>query len=220
MSEEAKPFAEARDGRLVVAGVTVNYAPNGDTYPMKAQRFGELAAVINAAVEAREAKLREPLRQLLATRADALRFSDVAEHAAFVRALDACRAALGPNPPEYVPASELAAAKAKLEGHWAPLADIVNEGGLAGDRAAVLMEALGLEAPTRFVTFTERQRAVAAAGVTDLLMELHRRGAQMEHLEMPYNRAQTTVRVVHERQPGSGRASPLPEPSSGVLRER
>ena len=67
MSDDPKkPFAEARDGRLIVGGITVNHTPF-EGRSMSGERFPELAAFVSAAVEAREACLR-------------------GEHGAFVRA--------------------------------------------------------------------------------------------------------------------------------------
>lgn len=73
----------------------------------------------------------------------------------------AARAALGPNPPDYVPASELYAEREKTRGTWGVLFDALYESGGEIHLAHLrLMEALGLKPPQGSpVELVERLRA-------------------------------------------------------------
>lgn len=156
MSDEKKPFAEAKwnlaaDGSewagLHVGGICTLTDDDADVSALR-----DLAERINAAVDQREAKLRGAMLRGLNALDDAHRLhasGAIALRATIEGMADAIRAmseALDGTGPAYVPAAELAAEREKTRGVWALLSDVVQEGGLAGERATELIRALGLRA--------------------------------------------------------------------------
>ncbi len=148
MSDEKKPFAEARDGRLIVGGVTVNHTPfEGRT--IAGERFAELAALVEAGVELLgelDANL-HGVDRLLAGAADApadqfYEFNPEALRRMHVLVRDAL-AGRG----DYVPRADLDAAEAKLTQMKAAI-DALDPGQYAnGETVCERLEANGLKKP-------------------------------------------------------------------------
>lgn len=162
MSEE-KPFAEAREDELTALQLCLDgfYWPSVRLSPGSART---LADALNVRVAQREARLRGALKQVLdaldeahelhASGAVAMR----ATVAAMADAIRAGSAALGPNPPDYVPRAALVEAEAKVKALQA-VNDLIND--VLGDdrlhlqnarevaaQAAAHLEAAGLRRPT------------------------------------------------------------------------
>ena len=129
---------------------------------------------LNAAVAQREAKLRAALRRSAHSEHKGepcwcWQSPDANGHANHCLEL---RAALGPNPPDYVPASELHAEREKTRGTWAVLFDALHEsGGVITPAHRQLMEALGLKAPSESWPMT-----IKSATDDEVIAEMNRRG--------------------------------------------
>lgn len=163
---DTKPFAEVRisrcqDGSEDVIGIDINGVEWSIGNEHSEEWLVEAAAFLSAAVAEREARLRGALEKLS-------RQVEMHYHPDFSRRFypdhacgecvpggEAVRddfkcgrhealAVLAGGGPDYVPVEKLRAAEAKVSGTWSILADLVHEGGLAGERAAQLMEALKL----------------------------------------------------------------------------
>ena len=108
------PFAESPDGSPSQAFMRERgtLVIGGRGYAERSyEETREDADRINAAVEQREAKLRGAIATFLALPAASLQVSVGYELRPIAEALDVLRAALGPNPPDYVPAEKLRAAE-------------------------------------------------------------------------------------------------------------
>jgi hypothetical protein len=101
-----------------------------------------IAGILNAAVAARDAKLRAAVADIVSYWGENYFIRNES-----VEVLLELLAKVPPGGGDYVPAEKLRTAEAKVKGTWAVLADLAQQGELAGGRAAVLMEALGLKAP-------------------------------------------------------------------------
>lgn len=211
MADETKPFAEARDGRLIVGGVTVNYDVGleplrpgaigsiGATFalPMSPDRFPEIAAVISAAADARESTLRGQLQlargalRLIAECDDhgvpcckkpECRLNDRSHRFDRQQAEDAL--AKLDEQKDYVPTAWLKEAEAKLKQMTTAFAAIdVSQYGEHGPVVAEFLIEAGLKPPKKPEEWTEEELLARQ-------MEADRERAR--------RRAAKTPKVVHQ----------------------
>lgn len=148
MSDETpKPFAEARDGRIIVGGLTVRYDEIGERDERVREHFGRIAAEINAAVEQREAKLRGALTAAGQAVRSTIPSPDLA--AGWERLSKLIDDALGPNPPDYVPRAQLDEASAKVKALQAALEVFDHRESMTAELVAAYLEASGLKKPPK-----------------------------------------------------------------------
>lgn len=158
MSDEKKPFAEVTTGefgggRIIVAGLNMGQYEHWTT-----EGAANAVATINAAVEAREAGLVAEVREAVDHWAENY---FVPKHQA--AALQTALSKVLPATADYVPAAELKALKAKVEGQWQLLFDALAEGETSVETLVVLANAVG-------VPLTEKAKRLAPRGEAPLAL--------------------------------------------------
>lgn len=152
--EKPKPLARIERQRehnhdrlhLFVAGRFVASEPVGEVLG-EPEALPRLCDAINAAVDQREARLRVAAKEFIAASDEVFLDADRCgrdDRRRWAAAQHALEEALGGAGPDYVPAAALEAERAKTRGLWAVLNDVAHEGGLASERAAECMRALGM----------------------------------------------------------------------------
>jgi hypothetical protein len=224
-----KPFAEVRPGRLVVGEVTVNY-DFGESARIGRERFEEIAAVVNAAAEAREARLRRVLSDAEALLSSAYAAYLATPHAPtdaisgnIGRCLELLRAEADVDASDYVPRAELEAERAKTRQLQA-VADALDDPSRYqnGEMLAAWLEANGLKRPEsdRFAESSDEallvelatrgyvgaldERPVELRLTEDEILALRR----LEPKVPPYNRALTAAPRLHPIHRGYAGACP------------